>query len=326
VSARRWLLPVLLAALVAVALVAAEGAQGLDADDHPVHFTAAPPALLPHRSVRAQHAAGAAHAPSRVLLVVEENHELGQVIGLRRAPFLNRLAARGTLLTRYFAITHPSLPNYVALLAGDPLGIRGDCGTCHRRGRNLVDQLQAAGISGKAYYQGLPAPCSTAIRAGAYAKKVNPFRYLDDIRSSPARCHRVVPLGQLAADLRHGRLPRFTVITPDLLHDMHSGSVASADAFLRRLYRQLVASPDWRPGTQLIVTFDEGSSHRGIGGRRGGGLVATIVVGPGLPAGARDPTPYDHYALLRSIERRFGLQPLRHAADPGTATIPVVAG
>jgi hypothetical protein len=322
VSARRWLLPALLAALVAVALVAAEG---LDADEHQVRFAAAPPAPVAHRPARAHHASTAQPLP-RVLLVVEENHEFGQVIGSPQAPFLNRLAARGTLLTRYYAITHPSLPNYVALLAGDPLGVRGDCRTCHGRGRNLVDQLQAAGISWKAYYQGLPAPCSAAARAGAYARKVNPFLYLDDVRASPARCRRVVPLTQLAADLRHGRLPRFAVITPDLRHDMHSGTVASADAFLRGLYRQLVASPAWRSGTELIVTFDEGSSDRGVGGRRGGGRVATIVVGPGVPAGARDPTPYDHYALLGSIERRFGLHPLRHAADPGTATIPAVAG
>ena len=176
-------------------------------------------------------------APSarRIIVVVEENHEFSQVIGARQAPFLNRLAARGTLLTRYYAITHPSLPNYVALVAGDPLGIHGDCRTCHRRGRTLVDQLQAAGISWKAYYQGLPAPCSTAVIAGAYAKKVNPFLHLDSVRSAPQRCRRVVPLSQLGDDLRRGRLPRFAMVTPDLAHSMHSGSIARTDAFLRRL-------------------------------------------------------------------------------------------
>jgi len=44
-----------------------------------------------------------------------------------------------------------------------------------------------------------------------------------------------------------------------------------------------------------------------------------------VPAGVRDATPYSHYALLRSIEARFGLAPLGHAGDPVTATIPAIA-
>jgi membrane-associated phospholipid phosphatase len=270
--------------------------------------------------------AAQAGAVSHVVLVVEENHEFGQIIGSREAPFLNRLATEGTLLTGYYAIGHPSLPNYIALVAGDPLGIHNDCRTCHRHGRSLVDQLQAAGISWKAYYQGLPAPCSAAASAGAYVKKVDPFLHLDSVRSSPLRCRRVVPLIQLSADLKRGRLPRFSMVAPDLAHDMHSGSIRQADTFLHRLDRQLLAAPPRRNGMLLIVTFDEGRSDHGPHGRPGGGHVATIVVGPGVPVGARDPTPYDHYALLRSLERRFGLRPLRHAADRGTRTIPAIAG
>ena len=72
------------------------------------------------------------------------------------------------------------------------------------------------------------------------------------------------------------------------------------------------------------MTFDEGISSRGAHGR-GGGHVATIVAGPGVRPG-RDPAPYSHYALPRSIERRFGLPPLRNAADPATRTMPVIAG
>jgi hypothetical protein len=164
------------------------------------------------------------------------------------------------------------------------------------------------------------------VTAGAYAKKTNPFLHLDSVRSAPRRCQRVVPLDQLGVDLRRGRLPRFAMVTPDLAHSMHSGSIAQADAFLRQLYRQLLTSPADRGGILLIVTFDEGISHHGLNGRRGSGHVATLVVGPGVPAGGRNPTPYDHYALLRSLEQRFGLRPLRHAADRQTSTIPAIAG
>jgi hypothetical protein len=312
----------LLAVLIAAPLVVPELAEGIEQPDH---ATAGAAVAVGRRAPRPRRAIPRP-AASHVVLVVEENHEFSQVVGARQAPFLNRLAARGTLLTRYYAITHPSLPNYLALVAGDPLGIHGDCRTCHRRGRTLVDQLLAAGISWKAYYQGLPAPCSTAAAAGAYANKTNPFLHLDSVRSRPRRCRRVVPLAQLGDDLRRDRLPRFAMVTPDLAHSMHSGSIGQADAFLRRLDRQLLISPARRSGILLIVTFDEGISRHGLHGRRGGGHVATIVVGPGVPAGGRDPTPYDHYALLRSLEQRFGLRPLRHAADRQTSTIPAIAG
>jgi hypothetical protein len=155
---------------------------------------------------------------------------------------------------------------------------------------------------------------------------MDPFLHLDSVRSKLRRCRRVVPLTQLGADLRGGRLPRFAMVTPDLTHNMHSGSIRRADAFLHRLDRQLLTSSARRGGILLVVTFDEGTSRHGLRRRRGGGHIATIVVGPGVPAGRRDPTPYNHYALLRSLEQRFGLQLLRHAADRGTRTIPAIAG
>ena len=94
------------------------------------------PAKLAHAATAARAAAGRPTPEvTRVVLVVEENHEFGQIIGSCQARFLNRLPAHGTLLTPY-PVTHPSLPNYIALLVGSPLGIRSDC---HRSGRNLVD-------------------------------------------------------------------------------------------------------------------------------------------------------------------------------------------
>jgi len=88
---------------------------------------------------------------ARVIVVVEENHSIGQIIGSPQAPFLNRLAAKGVLLTSDFAITHPSLPNYIAMVSGDTQGITSDCGGCNVDAPNLADQLDAAGISWKAY-------------------------------------------------------------------------------------------------------------------------------------------------------------------------------
>src|SRR5215212_650869 len=204
----------------------------------PAGSTTAPPAPSRDR------AATRDDATSRVIVVVEENHSIGQIIGSPQAPFLNRLAAKGALLTSYFAITHPSLPNYIAMVSGGTQGITSDCGGCNVDAPNLVDQLETAGISWKAYMEGLPAPCSDAHVAGAYAKKHDPFMYFADVRGEPGRCAKVVPFAELDADLAAGRLPRLVFITPDLEHDMHGAGeggddaalVSAADRWLEDLY------------------------------------------------------------------------------------------
>jgi hypothetical protein len=276
-------------------------------------------------------------ATTRVIVVVEENHSIGQIIGSPLAPFLNRLAAQGTLLTSYFAITHPSLPNYLAMVSGTTQGITSDCGGCNLDAPNLTDQLEEAGVSWKAYLEDLPAPCSDAHQAGAYAKKHNPFMYFQSVRANPDRCAKVVPLGQLDTDLAAGQLPRLMFVIPNLDHDMHGAGeggndaalTATADRWLEGLYSKLAGSSAWHDDTRLVVTWDEGhatATGEGAGccdGLATGGHIPTILAGPGVKTG-RDTTPYSHYALLRSIETLFHLPLLGHASDPTTATIPAL--
>jgi hypothetical protein len=259
---------------------------------------------------------GAGQAP-HVVVVVEENHTLNQIIGSPQAPFLNQLASQGVLLTAYHAITHHSLPNYLAMVSGDTHGVTtSECTGCTFTGPNLAGQLEHAGISWKAYMQGLPAPCSDAAHFGAYVKRHDPFVYFEAVRRSPGQCHKVVPFSQFGADLAASRLPRFAFVVPDLKHDMHDGPVSVADGWLRDLHSQLVASSAWRPNTRLVVTFDEGTA--------GDNRVFTVVAGPRVRP-RLDDTAYSHYSLLRSVETLFGLSHLGHAADASTATIPAVA-
>jgi phosphatidylinositol-3-phosphatase len=302
--------------LLAVAVVAAVGLAGCGV---PLAGASRPLAALPGRP---------APHPSHIIVVIEENHSFEQIIGSPAAPFINRLAADGTLLTSYHAITHPSLPNYIALLSGHIGPIRSDCHRCTITGPTLVDQLEARHISWAAYFEGLPRPCSRVTGSGAYTEAVDPFMHAATIRDASARCDRVRPFRSFGADLAAGRLPSVAFVAPDLLNDMHSGPVQVADGWLGRLVGELEANRVWRQDTRVVVTFDEGarsdtrSCCRGFGR---GGLIPTIVAGPRVPRG-RDPTPYTHYALLRSIEAAFGLPFLGHAGDPSTATVPAVAG
>src|SRR5947208_16464911 len=73
--------------------------------------------------------------PSKVAVLILENRSYGQVIGSPKAPYLNSLARRGALETRYYAVTHPSLPNYIALTTGGYKTVESDCTTCGARGR-----------------------------------------------------------------------------------------------------------------------------------------------------------------------------------------------
>jgi hypothetical protein len=252
----------------------------------------------------------------RTVIIVLENHEFDEVIGNRDVPFLNSLSRRGALASRYYAITHPSLPNYLAILGGSTFGIANDCTACVAPGPGLPEQLSESGVSWRAYMEGLPYPCFAGAEKGDYVKKHNPFMYFEGIAGDPARCRNVVPGTQLETDLRRHSLPAFAWFTPNLCHDAHDCGLEVADRAMAnlvpRLQRQL-----GREG-RLIVTFDEGLGHAGCCAVASGGRVMTIVAGPGVPSSTRLGDRYTHYSLLAGLEDRYGLPRLRRArgAEP----------
>ena len=257
---------------------------------------------------------------SHIVVIVMENKEASSVIGSRSAPYLSALVRRYGLATASYAITHPSLPNYLALTSGATQGVTSDCTTCHFAATNLVDQLVARGISWRAYLEGVPGPCFTGAGAGGYARKHNPFIYYDDIAGSPGRCSALVGFAALAADLRRGALPTFAWITPNLCDDTHDCGVSTGDAFLARTAPALLR--ELGPHGFLVITWDEGSSNAGCcGGAAAGGRVATVIAGPDVRHGARDAHPLDTYGVLATIEAALGLPALGHAADPASGTL-----
>jgi hypothetical protein len=243
--------------------------------------------------------------PAHVAVLVMENEEYADVIGSPATPFINRLADHYALADRAFAITHPSLPNYLALTGGATFGINSDCTDCSVRGAGLAGQLDRAGITWRAYMEGLPHPCFTGSQNGEYAKKHDPFLYYTAISGSSAGCAHVTPFTRLTSDARAHRLPAFVWITPNLCHDMHDCPPASGDHFLASLIPGLLRALG-RNGL-LFLTWDEGASDEGCCRLAAGGHVATIVAGGGARAGARLGTPVDHYSILQTIEDLFGL-------------------
>jgi phosphatidylinositol-3-phosphatase len=256
---------------------------------------------------------------SHIVEIVMENAEYGQVIGNARAPYVNSLARRYGLLTESYAIRHPSLPNYLALTSGSTSGISSDCTGCSVGAPNLVDQLETARISWRAYLEGLPQPCDQIASAGGYAKKHNPFAYYDDVARSHARCARLAGFGRLAADLRAGTLPTFAWISPNLCDDGHDCGVGAGDRFLARTVPALLR--ELGPHGILVLSWDEGVSNARCCGVAAGGHIATILAGPDVRAGSREGRAIDHYGVLGSVEEALGLAPLAGAADPRSGRV-----
>ena len=201
-------------------------------------------------------AAAPVPAFAHVVVIVFENKESTSVLGSRAAPTFNSYGRRYAKMTRYYGVTHPSLPNYLALVSGSTQGITTDCTGCVVDAKSLADTVEASGRTWKTYAEGLPAPGFLGPFNGRYAKKHNPFAYFRGIAEDPARRARLVPLSQLGPDVRAGALPNFSLVVPDLCHSMHDCSVAVGDAWLRSQIGKFVRLPN----TVVFVVFDEGST------------------------------------------------------------------
>src|SRR5579872_1425461 len=274
--------------------------------------------ILPSQSYTP--ALGALPNFSHIFVIVMENAEYGSIIGNRDAPYINSLANTYGLATQYYAITHPSLPNYLALASGDTFGLVSDCTDCFVNAPNLVDALEAGHKTWRAYMENMPSPCFVG-DAYPYMQKHDPFIYFDDVRNNPARCRNIVPLAGLAGDLTAGTVPDFVWITPNMCHDMHDCPVATGDSWLSQEVPLILASSAWKQGGALFITWDEGTSLDGCCSYASGGHVATLVISPLGKPRFQSATPHDHYSLLRTITDAWRLTEPGRAAAPATAPL-----
>jgi phospholipase C len=261
---------------------------------------------------------------AHIVIVIFENKEFGTVIGNPDMPYFNLLANTYTLLTQYYAITHPSLPNYISLISGDPHGILSDCQECFVNAPSLPDFIEQSGRTWKTYQDDMPEPCYVGGTA-RYMQHHNPFIYFDSIRLDAERCRRsLVPLTELDVDLATGSLPNYSFITPDVCYSSHDCSLDRADGWLKDLIEKIFPALEATQEPYLIVlTWDEGQGEHSCCGlpESAGGRVATILISPQAKPGFQDATPYSHYSLLKTIAEAWGLPYLGHAVDAETDLI-----
>jgi phospholipase C len=253
-----------------------------------------------------------------IIVIVMENHEYSDVIGSGTgAPYQNYLASKYALATQYYAVAHPSLPNYFALIAGSTLGISSDCqpSQCSQSGKSVVDLLNQAGFSWKEYAESMPTNCSQTVSSdnNLYYPKHVPFVYFTDItgnrgsgKTSSYCQSRVVPFGEFYSDLGNNSLPNYAFVTPNVCNDSHNCGLTTGDNWLAGVVPKIINSPEFN-STVLFIVYDEGATNLGANGSQGGGHVACIVVSPFVKTDYKSTVRYSHYSLLATVEAIYNL-------------------
>jgi acid phosphatase len=287
---RRWrllLLPVVLATLLGSAGPASASLAVVDSGaPAPRPARTQPPAI------------------TKVLTFVVENHSLAQMKA--SMPYVYRLAQRYSYADHYRAITHPSLPNYLAMASGGTYGVTDDGAPSEHQlgGQTVFDQALAEGRTATLYADSMTSRCQLD-SSGRYAVKHNPWAYFTGSRDACRRHD--VPVRRLGADIEAGRLPNAGMVIPDLVHDAHDASLGTADAWLKSQIRAVRKGPDWRSGhLAVVITADEDDSA-------GDNTVLTVVASRYQPRLVVH-TPLTHYSLTGLYDAVLGAAPLGEAA------------
>lgn len=238
---------------------------------------------------------------SHVVVVIEENHAYSQVIGSSSAPYINSLASSGASMTQSFAVTHPSEPNYLALFAGSTEGLSADSCPHTYSAANLGSELIAAGDTFTGYSESMPSAGYTGCTSGEYARKHNPWVNFTNIPAADNQPYTAFPTD-------FASLPAVSIVVPNLLDDMHDGTVQAGDTWLKT---HLSAYATWAKSNNslLVVTWDEDNDASG-------NHIPTIFYGAHVAAGAYAET-INHYSVLRTLEALYGLP---FAGSSSTAT------
>ena len=265
-----------------------------------------------------------APAYKHVIWIMMENHSYNTIIGSSQAPYINSVAKECGLATNYHHVSHPSLPNYIAATSG--LGYKNlakfdsDCNPvpgCTTTSRSIFAQ----GESWKAYEESMPSNCDKS-NSGEYAVRHDPPPYYTTLSGCSTKD---VPYSQLATDLAANALPAFSFVTPNLIDDMHDGTVADGDKWLSANLPTILNSSAYTGGsTAVFITWDEGeggTSNRCATNTTDVGChVATLVISPSTKAGTKSATLFNHYSLLGTAEQLLGLPKLGKASSATTLT------
>jgi hypothetical protein len=234
-----------------------------------------------------------------IVWILMENHSYSEIVGSPSAPYINQIAGECGLATNYFAISHPSLPNYIALTSGSTQGITDDNPPSSHplNVPSIFSQLDPG--NWRSLEESMPSSCDKT-NSGEYAVRHNPAAYYTNLSD----CSTLdVPLGS-TPDLS----AKFTFVTPNLIDDMHDGTIQQGDTWLSTFLPKVFSSSEYQAGkTAVYITWDEDDSSLG-------NHVATILIAPSVKPGTQSSTLFNHYSMLRTTEEQLGLSLLGNGA------------
>src|SRR5262245_53661119 len=263
---------------------------------------------------------------SHVILIVEEN--TGYNTTVANMPWLVAQGSANGHTVNYVSNTTGSLMDYLWMASGSchslncvlpagthDFGCTGDSCKSPITDDNIFAQMDSRGISWKVYAQSYAAAGGTVTtpdRANGtsyYRRHNGAVWYAEILNNANGAQAKIVDFSQFAVDLGNDKLPQFSIIVPDGLHDAHDGSPAQADAFLKTNLTPLLAKPYFQAGGDglLLVTFDNGDFDQA-------GVVYTAAIGPQVTPSTVSTTFYQHQNTLRTLLDALGI-----AAHPGAS-------
>jgi len=251
-----------------------------------------------------------------LVVILMENKAFNSINS--NAAYLNQLASSYSLATRYTAVDHPSLSNYLALSAADTFGCGGydgapnsnSCTATAWNSQNIVDRIESASLTWKAYMESMPSNCYNQ-NSGNYVVRHDPFVYYNDIVTNQARCNRILPATastdvELINDLGSpSTASNFMWLTPNICNDMHDCSIVIGDNYLSQVVPKILRSNIFQmQKAALLITFDEGTATSPSD------LVYTVWAGPVVKRSYQSSVAYSHYSVARTIESAWNLPTL----------------
>jgi phosphatidylinositol-3-phosphatase len=291
-----------------------------------------------------------------VFLIIGENTTYSHLTTTNAPYLMGTLRPEAAWLTNYYAATHWSQANYVAMVTGQFTRCeQQDYGiACHQNVGNLYHQMDAAGLTWKVWLEAGSAKCDTG-SGGSCASNTacpltgfyttgNPPILFDDIEgpngvwsatTPSAEClANDIPAGTptsgmatFNADLASGNVARFNTVIPNGCEDGEANCkpvnnrYTQFDDFLHAEVPRIEASPAFGTNGVIIITYDEDQRAGGIAAKNGlgsGGHVVCAILSPLAVPGSYD-QKYYHYSVLRTLEDGFGITTHLGAADEVSA-------
>lgn len=261
-----------------------------------------------------------------VFVIVEENHDWKDIFNNEKAPYINKTllknggyASQYYNLRKYLSPLHPSEPNYIMLLAGkiafpdhtfktDDSPSAANTTSSHDHLAYLFDKTNLSWKSYQEDISGIDCPIK-AIKN--YEPKHNPFIYFHDVSGNPPSAgnqyciHHIRPATELQTDITKHILPQYAFISPNMQHDMHTGTIAEADAWLASFVPMIVNSEEFKKDGVLFILWDEGKDNEDENKP-----IGMIVVSPFAKKGYTNVVSYSHASFVKTVQEIFHLSPL----------------